>query len=422
MRKFHLLLISIFIVGSTMAQQLAFPGADGFGRFSKGGRSGSVYHVTSLTDSGNGSFRDAVSKPKRTVVFDVCGVVNIKSKIRVESEITIAGQTAPGDGITIYGDGVSISGKKDIICRYLRFRGSINMSKGTCTLAIDSSQNVIFDHVSIEWGRWDNLHVKASNNVTLQYCLIGEGLDPQRFGALLERPTNLTIHHCLWINNQSRNPKAKSDIEYINNVVYNWGSNCFVGGHSAAEYHQDIINNYFIAGPNSSKNFISEFKATDHVWQSGNMVDENKDGKLNGRLISVEDFTKTGATLETGHHNESMDSKSIQKPEDAYKVVLEEAGASFHRDAIDSRLIGLVKTLGKEGKIINSEVEVGGQPSIAAAKGPKDTDSDGIPDAWETAHKLNPNSPADANVILSSGYSNLEEFINNLVVKNQTKR
>jgi hypothetical protein len=129
MRKFNLLLISFFIVGCSMAQQLAFPGADGFGRFSKGGRVGSVYHVTNLTDSGNGSLRDAVSKSKRTVVFDVCGVINIKSKIRVESEITIAGQTAPGDGITVYGDGVSISGKNDIICRYLRFRGSINMSK-----------------------------------------------------------------------------------------------------------------------------------------------------------------------------------------------------------------------------------------------------------------------------------------------------
>lgn len=417
MKKIKLFLLSFFVVGSLMAQQLAFPSADGFGKFAKGGRGGTVYHVTNLNDTGTGSFRDAVSQPKRTIVFDIAGVIKIKSKISVQSEITIAGQTAPGEGITVYGDGISINGKNNIICRYMRFRGSIHMSKGTCTVAIDSSQHVIFDHTSIEWGRWDNLHVKNSKDVTLQYCIVGEGIDPQMFGALLERPSNLTIHHCLWINNESRNPKAKSDIEYINNVVYDWGSNCFVGGHSAAEYHQDIINNYFIAGPKSAERFISEFKATDHVYQSGNLVDQNKDGILNGRLISEDDFKKTGATVEVNRHNISMNTMNIQKPEDAFKVVVTEAGSSLHRDKVDIRLIDGLKSLGKTGNIIKSEAEVGGQPTILSAKSLKDTDGDGIPDVWETAHKLNPKDPADGDKITSNGYTNLEIYLNGLVAK-----
>jgi pectate lyase len=414
MKKSIFILLSFFIVGSLMAQQLAFKGADGFGKFAKGGRDGSVYHVTTLADTGPGSFRDAVSQSKRTIVFDLSGVINIKSKISVQSEITIAGQTAPGDGITVYGDGVSISGKNNVICRYMRFRGSINMSKGTCTVAIDSSQHVIFDHVSIEWGRWDNLHNKNSKDVTLQYCIVGEGIDPQIFGALLERPTNLTVHHCLWINNQSRNPKAKAGIEYVNNVIYNWGGSGFVGGHSAADSYQDLINNYIVAGPNSSNNFLTMFTATDHVYQHGNYVDLNKDGVLNGRVITNEDFLKQGATLEPKPHNVAMSPKSIETPEDALKTIIAEAGASMHRDAVDNRLIGCVKSLGKSGKIIRSEVEVGGQPNIPTVKGLKDTDGDGIPDNWEKAQKLNPNDPKDGSKIAVNGYSNLEIYINEL--------
>jgi len=414
MRKTIFILLSFFIVGSLMAQQLAFKGADGFGKFAKGGRGCPVYHVTTLADSGPGSFREAVSQSKRTIVFDLSGVINIKSKITVQSEITIAGQTAPGDGITVYGNGFSISGKNNVICRYMRFRGSINMSKGTCTVAIDSSQHVIFDHVSIEWGRWDNLHVKNSQDVTLQYCIVGEGIDPQIFGALLERPTNLTVQHCLWINNQSRNPKAKAGIEYVNNVIYNWGGSGFVGGHSAADSYQDLINNYMVAGPNSSNNFLTMFTATDHVYHQGNYVDLNKDGVLNGRVITNEDFQKQGATLLDKTHNVAMNPKSIEKPEDALKTVITEAGASLHRDAVDNRLIDCVKSLGKSGKIIKSEVEVGGQPNIALVKALKDTDGDGLPDSWENAHKLNPNDPADGKTITANGFSNLEIYINEL--------
>ena len=129
---------------------------------------------------------------------------------------------------------------------------------------------MIFDHCSIEWGRWDCLGLtQGSHDITFQNCIIGEGVDPQRFGSLTDSVTNITYSHNLWINNQSRNPKAKGRIQYINNVVYNWGVCGLVGGHSAADHFLDAIGNYFIAGPDSSPHFAGEFKATDHVFQQG---------------------------------------------------------------------------------------------------------------------------------------------------------
>jgi hypothetical protein len=358
----HPLLISILLFilsGSLQAQTVAFPGAEGFGAFATGGRGGSIYHVTNLSDSGYGSFRDAVSKSGRTVVFDVGGVIKIKNKIPVSPKITISGQTAPGEGIIVYGNGVSFS--DSTIVRFIRFRGSISMPRGACTVVIDEAKDVIFDHVSIQWGRWDNLHIKNSSNITMQYCMIGEGIEPQKFGAIFESPVNITVHHCLWIDNQSRNPKAKAGIEYVNNVVYNWGSNGFVGGHSAANHFQDIINNYFIAGPNSTGKFIGMFTATDHVFQKGNYVDLNKDGVLNGRLVADSDFIGAKATIMNKPSQKSTVPVTLDNAAKAYQKVLAGAGASQHRDAIDTYLIEELRSLGTKGKIIINEAASGGQ-------------------------------------------------------------
>lgn len=415
MKLKSLLIIITFSIETIVCQQLAFPGADGFGKYAIGGRGGSIVHVTNLNDSGAGSFREAVSQPKRMVVFDVSGVIHIQSRLSISSYITIAGQTAPGEGIVIYGNGVGMTGANDVIIRYIRFRGSVNMGRGTCTLSADNANNIIFDHVSVEWGRWDNLHIKESKNITLQYCLIGEGINPQMFGALLENPTNLTLIHCLWVDNQSRNPKAKAGIEIINNVIYNWGSNGLVGGHSAAIHNQDIINNYFIAGPNSKPAFIGMFTATDQVFQKGNLVDLNQDGKLNGRQVTNDDFSKIGATIVANQQQQGTDQSKAESAEEAYNHVIKFAGASLVRDDIDHRLIDYVKSLGKKGMIIKSEEEVGGQKQLKKAKHQQDTDNDGIPDTWETNHHLHPTDANDANLITNDGYTNLEEYINELV-------
>ncbi len=400
------------LFNQTTAQPIAFPGAEGFGAYASGGRGGEVYHVTNLADSGAGTFRDAVSKSNRTIVFDIGGVIKIGDKIQAAANITIAGQTAPGDGIVIYGNGISFANNS--IIRYMRFRGSINMSRGACVVVADDLKDIIFDHVSIEWGRWDDLHIKNSSNVTMQYCLIGEPIDPQRFGALFEGPTNVTIHHCLWIDNQSRNPKAKAGIEYINNVVYNWGASGFVGGHSAADHFQDVINNYFVAGPNSNSNFISMFTGTDHVFHEGNYVDMNKDGALNGRLVIDTDFVHEAASLVKKKQNNPAVPVKTESAADAFKKVIQQAGASRHRDAVDTRIIGYLQTIGKEGKIFKTEADAGGQPALAGGTALKDSDGDGMPDSWEKEKKLNEKKADDNGHDLDKTYTNLEVYINSL--------
>ena len=417
MKRLSGIITLVLTAASLYAQLPAFPGAEGFGAYATGGRGKEVYHVTNLDDSGIGSFRDAVSQSGRTVVFDLSGIIKMKSRIDVAADITIAGQTAPGSGITLYGQPVAFNKIKNVIVRYIRFHGSINMSKGNCTLVADSSDNIIFDHVSVAWGRWDNVHIKGSSNITMQYCLIGEGLDPQRFGALLERPVGLTIHHCLWINNQSRNPKAKAKIDFVNNVIYNWGGSGFIGGHSSADHYQDLVNNYFIAGPSSSENFLSMFTATDHVYQSGNRVDLNRDGKLNGRLITGKDFTtgKLSATLVDKKQNVPVIPVTVEKPETAVEQVLATAGASLQRDKTDQRMIAQLQSLGKEGTVIWTELQAGGEEKAVHSVVARDTDQDGIPDSWEQQHGLKFNEVADGNTLTADGYSNLEHYLEELL-------
>jgi pectate lyase len=399
------------------AQPVAFPGAEGFGALATGGRGGTTVHVINLNDSGPGSFRDAVSAEKRVVIFDVGGVIHIKSPLSIASDITLAGQSAPGDGVAIYGSAVSLSDASNIIVRYMRFREGISGPKGKCSINMNKASNIIVDHCSIEWGRWDCMGPTESSMITIQNCIIGEGIDPQRFGCLCESD-NITFSHNLWINNQSRNPKAKGKVQYVNNVVYNWGVTGLVGGHSAADHWLDLVNCYFIKGPNSNNSFVGQFAPTDKVYQSGNFFDGDKDGKLNGREASVRDFGegKNAATIVDGPHVVPQVSVTTDTAEVAYEKVLAGAGASLHRDLIDARLIDAVKSLGSAGKIINDESQVGGIGELRAGEAPKDSDGDGIPDAWETAHNLNPNDPSDATASpKGSSYMFLEEYLNSLV-------
>ncbi len=342
---------------------LAFAGAEGFGQFASGGRGGEIFHVTTLADAGAGSFRDAVSQPNRIVVFDVGGIIRLQSNVAVTSDLSILGQTAPGDGILLYGRSVSFSGQKNVIVRYLRFREGISGDRGKCSVNLSSGSDMIFDHCSIEWGRWDCLGVtQGSHDLTFQYCIIGEGVDPQRFGSLSDSVTNITYTHNLWINNQSRNPKAKGRIQYVNNVVYNWGVCGLVGGHSGADHFLDAVGNYFIAGPNSNQHAVGEFKSTDHVFQQDNVAAMDKAGNLNGRELVPADFGggDSAPTLATSFTVAPLTNVTVEAAAPALTNVLAQAGCSLHRDALDARLVDAVRSFGTRGKIIHDEAEVGG--------------------------------------------------------------
>ena len=397
------------------SQQLAFPGAEGFGAYATGGRGGTVVHVTNLNASGPGSLADAVSQPNRTVVFDVGGVIDITGQnLTIASNLTIAGQTAPGEGITIYGGRVIMSNSSNVIMRYIRMRGSISMPEDKCTLTMDYCDNVILDHCSISWGRWDNVHIKDANNITYQNCIISEGIEPQRFGAITDGTRNWTISHCLWTNNKSRNPKMKCYLQYYNNVVYNYGIG-IVGGHSAADNYQDVMNNYFITGPSSgsSNKYFDQWTETDHLYSIGNYTDDNRDGKLNGRLIT--DYN--GATPMQQPNLKCQAPMNLEPAEDAFYAVMEHAGASRVRDSHDLRIIEQLASLGTKGAFIANEQDVGGIGTLSGADAPADSDGDGMPDEWEKANGTDPDK-ADANGDADgNGYTNIEDYVNSLAHK-----
>ncbi len=408
----------------------AFPGATGFGADASGGRGGEVYHVTTLDDAGPGSFRDAVSRPGRMVVFDVAGVIALKSNVEVASDTTLAGQTAPGEGVCLYGGSVSFSGKSNIIARYLRFRGGMASDRGKKSLGMSQASRIIVDHCSIEWGRWDYLGITVkSHDITVQDCLLAEAIHPQSFGALIDSVENVSLARNLWMSNESRNPKAKGTVQFINNVVYNWGITGLCGGHSAGDHALDVVGNTFIKGPSSNNNFAGQFTATDHVYQSDNWIDLDRDGKPGGKLAGDADFRETDPvkgdekyTLPTFVDAPSMHpliAIAVLPAAEAYAAVAAGAGCSLRRDAVDRRLIEELGSLGKKGATIphtdeRGEALVGGQGPILGGEAPADGDRDGMPDAWELAHKLDPKNPADGAERDSSGYSRLELYLNSL--------
>ncbi len=407
--------------GEAVAAPLAFPGAEGFAALVAGGRKGQVVHVTTLADSGTGSLRDAVSGSNRIVVFEVSGLIKLTSVLVIAGDnITLAGQSAPGDGITIYGKETSFSGRSNIIVRYLRFRQGIIDTSGSAqkTVNITDGQSMIFDHVSIQWGRWDNFGITGtSSTVTLQNSIVGEGVPPQNFGSIIDGEQDITIAHNLWIDNNERNPKFKANGECINNVVYDWGTGGgIIGGHSGAAWYEDYVGNYLIAGPAAVANFFTFYTDTDHAYQTGNMVDVNKDGQLNGRAVVNADFAGTSPpTFETAAHSKPPVPVTVLSAEGAYARVMAQAGTCQHRDAVELRLIAQLASLGTKGAIIANESDVGGQPAVTQVTRPAgfDTDGDGMPDAWETAHGLDPKSASDGNGDSNGdGYTNVEEYLN----------
>lgn len=412
-------------IAVAQAKLTAFPGAEGFAAYATGGRGGEVYHVTNLDDAGPGSLREGVEHAtnSRTIVFDVGGYISLKSILRVGSDLTIAGQTAPGEGIGLRDSEVSLSGSHNDIIRYLRFRqGLAEKQDKKSAINMTGASDILLDHVSIQWGRWDTVDMNDCTNITIQNSIIGPGVAPQRFGCLCQSD-NVSFLRNLWISNQSRNPKSKGKVQYVNNVVYNWGVTGYVGGHSGADHSADLINNYFIKGPSSGDHFVGEFMPTDHLYQSGNFVDLDRDGELNGRPVTPGDFGggTNAPTLVAAPTNPSPLPVTLDSATDAYQKAVASAGASLHRDAVDRRLVADLTSLGKGGSTVHDPAEMAGFGEIAGGQAQLDTDGDGIPDAWEIANGLNP-KVADANKLAASGRTELEEYLNSLAASPAAKK
>ena len=416
------LILSILFIAmgvSARSQTLAFPGAEGFGATASGGRGKPVLTVTNLQDDGPGSFREAASRSNVTVVFAVNGVVHLKSNMELGSNLTIAGQTAMGSGITIADAKVSMTHAQNIIIRYVRFRGGIAESPKVSSINLSDASHVMLDHLSIEWGRWDNIQTNGNNYSTIQNSIIGQGILPQRFGCLCESDY-LTLSHNLWIDNKSRNPKGKGHIQYVNNIVYNWGVDGYVGGHGAESHYADLVGNYFIKGPNSSDSFIGEFTKTDHIYQLGNYVDLNRNGKLDGRPVTADDFEKVNADVVTEPFAKPEVPIHVEPADRIVHQIAQDAGDSLCRDAVDHKLVKELFSYGKTGALIADETEIGGLPPSREIKSPQDSDGDGIPDVWERKHHLDPHNPADGQKIdPKTGYSNLEIYLNEIAVAKQ---
>ncbi|KEY70576.1 hypothetical protein S7711_02726 [Stachybotrys chartarum IBT 7711] len=411
----------------------AFPGAEGFGRFASGGRQGTVYKVTNLNDSGAGSLRDAVSQRDRIVVFAVGGVINITSRIVVARNVYIAGQTAPGDGITVYGDGWSWSNANDAIVRYVRIRMGRGGESGKDAITIAEGARFVFDHVSVSWGRDETFSVSGSaQNVTIQDSIIAQGLQTHSCGGLMETDGGISLFRNLYVDNNTRNPKVKGVNDFQNNVVYNWGAGGgYIAGDSAGASYANIVNNYYISGPSTSITAFSRgnqnFRAcrspflppplgrlADRLDAKNNFYDPNRNGALDGTAL-CESSTCYSDILFQSSAFAYPGPVRLLSPQDAVATVLGGAGASRVRDEVDRDLVAQVRSYGTAGALISDEASFGGPGTVNGGTAPVDSDGDGIPDTWERANGLDPNDATDGMRIASNGYANLENYVNSLV-------
>ncbi len=418
----------------------AFPGAEGFGKYTVGGRGGKVFEVTNLNDKGPGSFREAVmATGPRTVVFRVSGTIPLESELKIRHpNLTIAGQTAPGDGICIKNYQVNFD-TTNMIIRYLRFRPGDEKGKEQDGFG-GKGDHLIIDHCTASWGVDETFSINKGANSTVQWCLVSESLTKSvhkkgshGYGGLWGGPGG-SWHHNILAHHTSRNPRASGNAEsglmdYRNNVVYNWGFNSAYGGEM---WPRNWVNNYYKYGPATDekvrRRIFLQKDARGKMFLDGNFVwgfpDVSTD---NWKGV---DFQPDGdATLVTLRVNEPFVVAPVttQSAEEAYEAVLAKAGCSLTRDSVDQRIVNEIRSgtakfgnrYGGGGKgIIDSQKEVGGWPELRSKPAPSDVDHDGLPDDWEKAHHLDPNNPADGALDTNhDGYTNLEEYLNSLVPK-----
>lgn len=421
------------------AQTPSFPGALGFGSYATGGRNGTVYHVTTLADSGPGSFRDAVSSGNRTIVFDVGGEIKLLTAVSCSSSLTIAGQTAPG-GIVFNGGEISFANRNNIICRYLRIRpGSDTISSTDDALSFYRASNVIMDHSSIAFAPWNNIDGVGDSThlvtaITLQNCIIANPTG-QQFGCHSESVGGQwSWFYNIFANSHNRNPLAKVNDVFINNVEYN--NSAGYTTHTSTKFKHDIVNNYFIAGPASGGNFPwYQIDKNQSIYYSGNLYDSDKNGALNGSITTPYWYQGVGTVLSSPWSAWTSIVPAISS-DLAYRFDVSSAGA-FPRDDVDSLLVSQIKTLGSgttgtgtgttgpDGGLYTSQTQTGlsnnGYGTIIGLTAPTDTDGDGMPDFWEQATGSNPNV-ANALTNTADGYTLLEHYLNYLAAPHGVTR
>ena len=427
---------------------LAFPGAEGHGKYTRGGRGGAVYEVTNLKDAGPGSLRAAVeASGPRTVVFRVSGTIDLESPLEIEGPyITIAGQTAPGDGIAIKDDPLGI-GADEVIIRYLRVRLGDESGEETDAMSGRYQNNIILDHVSASWGTDEVLSVYHNSYVTIQHSIISEAIgdgESHKFGGIWGDNYS-TYHHNLIAHNESRNPRFASGaghVDFRNNVIYNWGYNSVYGGEKqqpgSPEFDSTTINmvaNYYKPGP------ATESGVRDRIAEpsSRGPGDEGSWHVADNFVVGDSAVTADNWLGVDGNDFVQLDEPwpamaiDQQTAEEAYHSVLENAGATLPtRDAVDTRIVDEVRNgyatyegeayeqehsvtdPSEKSGIIDSQADVGGWPELESAPAPTDTDHDGMPDDWEVKMGLDPEDPSDRNRVGADGYTMLEKYLNGI--------
>jgi hypothetical protein len=482
----------LFIVSTqSNAQLIAFPGAEGFGKFASGGRGGKVVEVTNVNDSGIGSLRWALEQyvstiyvfkdsanplypvtiyEPLTVVFRVSGNINLKSDIRVRRDnLTIAGQTAPCDGICITGRSVLLNGattdqlfywgprRKNIIVRYLRFRPGVPLdANGTPTSAfvtygldVENYENVMIDHCSISWANEECLAIYDNKNTTVQWCIVSEGLynayhikGIRGYGGVWGGQF-ASYHHNLLAHQNSRTPRFNGArahdtlalVEYSNNVNYNWlTSSGTYGGDveiSGGMARLNELNNYYKPGPATPSthklmrpDYSANARGVGRFHVTGNIIEGNIP-RTTDNWLAVDFVTYIPVASRDSSRSDTLFTLAqpinLQTAQNAYDTILVSVGACLpRRDTVDLRIIKEVRTKTTSGTgtsnkpgIIDAPAAVGGWPAFENCSGAIDTDHDGMPDDWEVEQHLNP-FLADNNVIGDDGYTMLENYLNGI--------
>lgn len=445
---------------SAQEKTLSFPGAEGFGRYTTGGRSGKVLFVTKLIDDGSeGTLRYALDqKGARYIVFKTAGTIYLESPLKIkEGNVTIAGQTAPGDGITIANYETFVAAE-NVIIRFLRFRMGDQKKFEGDALGARFIKNLIVDHCSMSWSTDETVSIYVNENTTLQWCVISESLrnsthqkGAHGYGGIAGGKF-ASFHHNIYAHHDSRNPRlgeyagskfALTDLtDFRNNVIYNWGHNNVYGGEGM---NVNIVNNYYKPGPASmnkkrivaiDKNEKPETEVY-NIWGkyyiNGNVSEGNPDVTADNWNLGVFNQMKPSYSLTDADKN----SIKINQPHDiqnnvkthsakeAYEKTLQIAGASLVRDAVDMHVLKDVKngtftyngSRGSQNGIIDSQNDVGGFPVLKPGKALLDSDNDGMPDEWETKHNLDPKKANANGRDLDKNYDNIEVYMNDLVKK-----